>query len=266
MKKILFFVSLYFLSFCPSAFSLDEANTQGGGQGLYVTPTDEQWMHDRNKFVGKYDSLPDKAEKVTYSCDGGTSWIENIKDLQTQNQYNASLDNCQRSINSSYESEIQEAIKLKYDLGITSNSGHSWKEIFPEHQQNIQALSNEMRQYLSVVPPGSALEGVATASVDDKGLDLLRSSVDIGFVKEKSQDPFIIERKNILDHYGCGKRDPISLCYDLVIKNNPEEVNCLKKVGFKKCRPFLKGGCQANDVLALSSEIFQEDKDGMAYI
>ncbi|MCY4513281.1 MAG: hypothetical protein OXB86_06300, partial [Bdellovibrionales bacterium] len=272
MKKVLVFISLYFLSlFCSSAFSFDPSRAPGAGA---ITSSNEQWKMDRKEFVGKYDSLLDKVEKAIDSCDGGSSWIENIKDLQTQNQYSASLDNCRRNIDSYHKLEIAEADHLKVDLGPSSASfgGDSWKKLFPEHQQHIHNFSNEMTQYMSSVPSsqGSAGAGMGmgggSSITANKGFNLLRSSLKVGFVKEKEQDPFIIERKNILSHYGCAQPGSLAKCYNQIKQRHPEEVNCLKKVGFKKCRPFLKGGCQANDVLALSSEIFQEDKDGMAYI
>ena len=228
-----------------------------------------QLNNEQEEFKKTWDQLPSEAQSVILDTCGG-NWSNQLQNLQTENEYIASLQKCGSEINSSYSSETMEAANLNRDLDPKFLSGDQWKEIFPKHQQHISQIFNGMTQYMSPVAQPQASSGRGrgpmTSGAGQTRVIVLREGLQVGFMREVAQDPFITERKDILAHYGC-ENQGISGCYSRVIKRYPEDIECLKKAGFKSCRPFLKNsGCNKDTVLALESELSQEDKAGMTYI
>ncbi|MCY4512924.1 MAG: hypothetical protein OXB86_04480, partial [Bdellovibrionales bacterium] len=165
---------------------------------------------------------------------------------------------------------------------------NGWQRVFPEEDnpdvpqfvQNMQGIDRK-QQRITHNYEASARSTFHKRSV--RGDDFKQTSAEtaknilvrseaVVFMEQTKDAPFLKDRKAFLTSYDCQNNSPhlissIDKCYQNdVARRFPSDKTCMDKVGFKKCRPFLKGGCQEKDVLALSSELSQEDKNGMAYI
>ena len=102
--------------------------------------------------------------------------------------------------------------------------------------------------------------------------DIFRSARAVVLLERERTVSFMKDREELMGVYRCDPKTHLADCLNKRVGKNDED--CLTKLGFKKCRPFLKcykenrdGGDQRlSDLKALSSELTREDERGMAYI
>ena len=231
--------------------------------------TDQKKLNSaREEFKELYNSLPDSAKGAINShCgDGGSQWIENLKELNN-NAFYQSLEECNSSLSGTSEQVSLESLTFQ-------RFGHSTdldtlKKVFPKHEEAIINIRDESLKHRSAMHnPDKIRRTRGSRGRPDTANSLLNRSSDIGLVqtaRKKENQPFYMERKELLQDYGCGDKFSV---VDCLAQRAGKDKECLEKVGFKKCRPFLECDKRKRlpDLRKLSAELNRENKDGMAYI
>lgn len=266
------FTTIFFFVLFSSHFCIAESILEGSEpRSDDSASSGEQWRGVRDEFNEHYESLPDSGEEVISASCGG-EWVNNLMNLEDKEKYDLSMKKCNSSLMDSSVSKdlIFQSLEVDFFPQKPENL-QQMRRVFPEYEQSITSISDKIRQLRSLPYVEYVAEQKKAMYFADPQfkihLFVLEKSSIMGLVNEVELEPVYKERGNFLKHYECegeGIRASVSVCYT---KISTDDKGCLEKQGFRKCRPFLKGGsCEPKAVVDLASELSKEDKNGMSYV
>ena len=311
MKKVLILISVCFFyhsSFscetCGAHVGFDSGNADGKRRSAKAG---NQWKGARKKFTDRYNDRGDFPESGRQAINAycGGEWLNNATGVQDKKFYKIMLDNCTTKIDGVYSSSQSKFDGLVKDLS-SQQSLERTARTFPEHEEPIHSISDKIQKhqaakyyhFYSKEKGNMNNPRYRANSLNWRAATILHHSAVIGLVKEAEETPVVTARSNFLTHYkdsGCsieGDNATVSDCYDSTIEKKPHDRNCIKELGFEKCKPVLKklekcpeGGNEASpcvrgvvalhecterknaqNIVGFASELSKDDKSSMAYV
>ena len=212
---------------------------------------------------------PEVRGIILDSC--GDNWDKAVKNSQTELEMRDHFNNCIDKIG--IKEQRQFAI-LESEFGMTSygTSVENYDKIFREH--NVSHLSGQFEgvrdanqlycgaSISAQVGHRNTLDQQMASSCRNPFSHVFAGGNSVALMQSKPFQAFLQDRENLMTLYRCDPYTNLAKC-----PIPQQDKDCLKTAGFKSCRPFLKNsGCNKDTVLALESELSQEDKAGMTYI
>ena len=241
------------------------------GDTSQITQKEERQLQaQKNKFRAMWNGdLSDQVRGVILSmCD---DWAVKVQGSRTLDEMKTHYSDC-TSQTMKHVTKFPSMTAVGNDFGARIGTVGSvlpvpLTKIFPEH--NVADLTGQLKQVVERKAVNTSCEfaiGVNTVHTQCNTAALTSRARDIELLSREEFQAFLQDRESLMKLYGC---DPftqnLTECLN-PIPNNPDK-QCLEQAGFKSCLPFLTpSGCNKDAVLALDSELSQEDKNGMAYI
>ena len=221
----------------------------------------EKLENEKEKFKTAWDSdnlfFPETRGVILARCND--NWADAVQNIESRDLLKPHYKNCANQLSD----EAYKANSLFSEFGLSPNATvANHKKLFKEH--DMEALSQHFRSINdkeSLINNNYCVHSPRGGPKCKNFVAVFRQGNIIAALEQESFQAFLRDRESLMTFYGC---DPST---NLVKCSIPDpDKNCMEKAGFKNCRPFLKGGCNKDAVLALESELSQEDKTGMTYI